>query len=89
VNTRTLQEQLLEAEQNRFALGTSTISDLVIAQRALVAAQTSQVTALSNYARARVSLDQELGETLEVNHISVDEGLAGRVSRDSQIPGAR
>jgi outer membrane protein len=86
VNTRTLQEQLLQAEQNRFALGASTISDLVIAQRALVVAQTSEVTALSNYARARVSLDHELGETLEVNHVSVDEGLAGRVSRDSQVP---
>jgi outer membrane protein len=81
VNTRTLQEQLLQAEQNKFGLGTSNISDLVIAQRALVAAQTSEVTALSNYARARVALDQELGETLEVNHVSVDEALAGRVSK--------
>jgi outer membrane protein TolC len=71
VNTRTLSEQLLEAEQNKFSLGTSTISSLIIVQRSLVAAQTSEVTALANYQRARVSLDQVLGETLEVNNVSL------------------
>jgi outer membrane protein len=89
INTRTLEEQLLEAEQNRFSLGTSTINDLVIAQRGLVAAQTSAATALANYARARVSLDQELGETLEVNHVSVDEALKGRVAGASEIPAVK
>ncbi len=82
VNTRTLQEQLLKAEQDRFSLGQATISSLIIVQRALVAAQTSEVTALANYQRARVSLDQELGETLEVNHVSLDEGLSGHIGHE-------
>ena len=50
-------------------------------ERALVTAQISEVNALAAYARARISLDQVLGETLEKNHISLDEGLNGRVDR--------
>jgi hypothetical protein len=41
---------------------------------------------MSSYARARVSLDQTLGETLERNQITLEEGLNGRVSRESQLP---
>ena len=78
VNTRTLQEQLLEAEQNRFALGQATITSLIVVQRSLVAAQTSELTALANYQHARISLNQELGETLEANHVSVEESLKER-----------
>src|SRR5579872_3890587 len=86
INTRQLQDQLLQAEQNRFSFGTSTISNLIIAQRALVTAQTSEIGALTAYAHARVSLDQTLGQTLEVNHVSVDEGLKGRIQRESKVP---
>ena len=34
---------------------------------------------MATYARARVSLDQVLGETLEKNNVSMDEGLTGSV----------
>ncbi len=81
-----LQQELLDAEKNRFSYGTGTISAVVIAQRAVVAAQTTLITSLSTYAHARVSLDKALGETLEVNKVSVDEGLSGQVSRESKIP---
>jgi outer membrane protein TolC len=82
VEARTLQEQLLKAEQQKFAFGqTKTTGALIAAQRALVAAQTGEVNALTAYAHARVSLDQVLGQTLETNHVSVDEALAGRVSQ--------
>jgi hypothetical protein len=33
-----------------------------------------------------VSLDQTLGETLERNQVSLDEGLSGRVTRESKAP---
>jgi hypothetical protein len=33
-----------------------------------------------------VSLDQVLGETLEANNISLEEGLRGHVERESRIP---
>jgi outer membrane protein len=80
-----LQQQLLDAEKNRFSYGTGTISAVVIAQRAVVAAQTTLINSRSSYMHARVSLDKALGETLEVNHVSVDEGFQGRVSRESTI----
>jgi outer membrane protein len=82
-----LQNELLQAEKNRFQYGTGTTSAVVIAQRAVVAAQTTLISSVSAYAHAKSSLDKALGETLEVNHVSVDEGIDGRISRDSKIPG--
>ncbi|MGA3202298.1 MAG: TolC family protein [Bryobacteraceae bacterium] len=81
-----LQEQLLEAEKNRFQYGTGTTSAVIIAQRAVVAAQTTLTTSLSAYVHARASLDKALGETLEVNHVSLDEGFSGRITRESKTP---
>jgi len=81
VKTRQLQEQLLEAEQNEFQSGLSTTSNVVQAQRALVNAQSAETTALTAYARARVAMDQVLGETLDVNHVSFEEAIDGRVNR--------
>jgi outer membrane protein len=86
VNTRTLQEQLLAADQSKFSSGIATFNDIINDQRALVVAQISEVNALSAYAHARVSLDQTLGETLERNQVTLDEGLSGRVSRESKAP---
>ena len=88
VNTRTLQEQLLAADREKFSSGIATFNDIINDQRALVAAQISEVNALAAYAHARVSLDQTLGETLERNHVSLEEGLSGRVARGSLAPEA-
>ena len=81
-----LQAELLQAEKNRFQYGTGTTSAVVIAQRAVVAAQTTLISSVSAYAHARAALDKALGETLEVNHVSVDEGLDGHVTRESKVP---
>ena len=86
VDTRTLQEQLLAADREKFSSGIATFNDIINDQRALVAAQISEVNALAAYAHARVSLDQTLGETLERNQVSLDEGLSGRVTRESKAP---
>jgi hypothetical protein len=75
-------------DQKKFTFGTATFSTLIIDQRMLVNAQISEVGALSAYARARVSLDQVLGETLERNNISLEEGIQGRVARPSAVPNA-
>ena len=79
--TRILQEELLAAERKKFSYGISTFNDIIIDQRTLVTAQIAEVNAAIAYARARVSLDQVLGETLEKNNISLDEGLTGKVPR--------
>jgi outer membrane protein TolC len=86
VNTRELDEQLLKAEQQKFSFGKSSISNVIIAQRALVTSQTSEINAETAYAHARVSLDQVIGTTLETNHVSLDDSLNGRVARESAIP---
>ncbi len=74
-DTRALQEQLLEKEQQMFNFGGATIADVVAARTTLLAAQLTEVEALAAYGRARVALDQTLGETLEVNHISIERSI--------------
>ncbi len=86
VNTRKLQEQLLEDDQKKFAFGTATFNTLITDERMLVASQIAEVAAISAYQAAHVSLDQVLGETLEVNQISIDEGMKGQVERVSKAP---
>jgi len=84
-NTRELDEQLLQADQKRSS-GAQTFNTLMGERRSVVAAQISETAALASYARARVSLDQVLGETLERNNITLEEGLSGRVTRESRLP---
>jgi outer membrane protein TolC len=85
VSTRTLQQDLLEKERQKFALGSSTIDLVIAAERILSAAQYAEIASLSAYSRARVALDQVLGLTLETNHVSVDEALKGKIARESKL----
>jgi outer membrane protein TolC len=84
-STRELQEQLLEVERKR-AAGLNTMNIVMTDQRALLAAQLAELNALATYERARIGLDQVLGETLEKNGITLEEGLGGKVERESQLP---
>jgi outer membrane protein TolC len=84
-NTRVLNEQLLEAERKK-SYGADTFNYIMVDQRALIVAQLSEMSAVASYNRARLSLDQVLGRTLEINNISLDEGLAGKVDRESRMP---
>lgn len=86
VQTRTLQQTLLEQEQQKFRLGSSTIDLIIAAERTLASAQYAEISALRSYSQARVGLDQTLGLTLETNHVSVDEALKGKVERESSLP---
>ncbi len=86
VKARDLQQQTLEADQKRFALGASTAYQIVLDQQNLASAESSEVQALASYSHARIGLDQALGRTLEANNISFDEALAGTVGRPSALP---
>jgi outer membrane protein len=86
VDARNLQEQLLEKEQQMFSFGTATITDVVNSRKSLLGAQLTEVSALSSYSHAKIALDQTLGETLEVNHVSIDEAVIGHVDRPSKVP---
>jgi outer membrane protein TolC len=75
VDSRKLLAELLEKSQQSFSFGAASISDIETAEVALVTAQETEVSTLAAYSHARVSLDQVLGQTLEVNHVSVDQAL--------------
>jgi outer membrane protein TolC len=85
VQTRILQQQLLDAEQKKLAGGASTLFNVVQQQRDLVASQSAEIAALVDFSNARLALDQTLGTTLEVNHVSLDDARAGKVQRLSSI----
>ena len=86
VDTRVLAEQSLTAEQKRFQSGISTVAMVIQAQKDLANDQDAEVQAMANYTHARIFFDSALGRTLEVNHISMQEALDGRVERESVIP---
>ncbi|HXA66223.1 MAG TPA: TolC family protein [Bryobacteraceae bacterium] len=86
VKSRELEDQTLTADQKRYSLGAATAFQVIQDQRDLATTQSSEVQALANYTHARIAFDQALGTTLEVNHVSIDEALKGRISRPSELP---
>jgi outer membrane protein len=81
-----LQQQTLDADQKRLALGASTAYQIVLDQQNLASAESSEMQALASYSHARIGLDQALGRTLEANNITFDEALAGTIARPSELP---
>jgi outer membrane protein len=82
-----LQQETLDAEQKKLALGASTIYNVILAQRDYVTAQSNQVSAAAAYAGARVELDRATGQILTNNNISLEEAFRGVVARPpSPIP---
>ena len=82
-----LQQQTVDAEEKKLALGASTVYNVILTQRDLVTAQSNLVAAESAYAKARVEINRATGQTLNDNDISIDEAFRGVVSRPpSPIP---
>ena len=81
VKSRVLEEQTLDAEQKKYALGASTIYNVIQIQRDLATAQGNEVVAESNYIKARNNLDFATGQILSVNKVDIDEAYKGQVSR--------
>ena len=84
--SRQLQEETLAGDRRRYALGATTAFQVIQDQRDLATSQSTEVQAMANYTHARISLDQALGTTLEINNISLDEAMRGRIARDSTLP---
>ena len=85
VVARKLYDQTLAGTRRRYELGTSTILDVVIAQRDSTARQLSEADALNQYQRARTNLDQTLGKTLDDYNVSLDEAKRGVVAREPDL----
>ena len=86
VKARILQQQTLDADKKKYTLGASTVFQVVQDQQTLASAQSTEQQALANYSHARISFDQAMGTTLEVNDISINEALQGKVNRKSVLP---
>ena len=86
VKAKVLEQQTLDADQRKYALGAATVFQVVQDQRDLASAASSVTQAMANYTHARIALDQALGTTLEVNKVSLDEAVSGKVARPSELP---
>ena len=87
VRSRILEEQTLDAEQKKLALGTSTVYNVILIQRDLSNAQSAEVSAAGVYAKAKVQLGVATGQTLDEYGIRVEEAYRGQVNRPpSPIP---
>ena len=76
-----LQQELLDGEQKKFALGESTSFNVIQQQRDLAAAKASELNALVTYQSAHINLDAITGTIIEANGITLSEAKTGRVSR--------
>jgi len=74
-----LAEEKLDAEQKKLAVGISTVYNVILAQRDVFTARLAEVQARDTYAKARVTLDQAMGTTLQNSHVTVEEALNGSV----------
>jgi outer membrane protein TolC len=86
VKARILQEKTLDADQRKLNLGATTPFQVVQDQRDVANARGSEAQAMANYSHARIQFDQALGSTLESNHVSISEALAGRGGAASILP---
>jgi outer membrane protein TolC len=85
---RRLQEQTLDAENKKYALGASTAFQVVQTQRDLAQAQAGEVAALAAYNRARVQLDLQTAQILEKYGVTIEEAREARSLRPIQPPPA-
>ena len=88
VQSQTLDQQLVDAEEKKYKLGTSTTYNVIQTQRDLAAAKSNVIAAEAQYANAKIGLERVLGTTLQVYNISLDEAVSGRVTRESAAPAA-
>lgn len=86
VQSQTLDQQLVDAEEKKYKLGASTTFNVIQTQRDLATAKSNVIAAAAQYANAKIGLERVLGTTLQVYNISLDEAMSGHVARQSTAP---
>jgi outer membrane protein TolC len=84
---RDLAAQTLDAEQKKYNLGASTYLNVLSDERDLAQAESTLVSAMTTYAKARVQLDRDTAQTLDRYNIKIDEAVTGNVRTQPSIPG--
>jgi outer membrane protein TolC len=85
VEARRLQEQVLAGEKRKYELGTSTLFNVIQIQRDTTTRELAEVDSRSQYVKARNSLDNVMGKTLEVQNVDIGQALNGVVTREPDI----
>jgi outer membrane protein len=79
--TRILQEDALQAEQEKYSVGATTSFFLIQYQRDLAQARSDEVLAQSLYAKAQTALERAVGQILSQHNIELDEAYSAEVRR--------
>jgi outer membrane protein TolC len=82
-----LARESLDAEQKKYALGASTNTLVLQAQRDLTQAESTLVSALTTYSKSKVDLDRATGLTITNNNIQIADAESGHVTNMPTIPG--
>ena len=75
----TLSRQVLEMQQQKFALNTCTVEEVITAQQNLAIAQGHVVKVHATYAKALIEYEQATGTLLEKHNIEMSEAVNGEV----------
>ena len=75
-----LQQELLDGEQKRFALGESTSFNVIQQQRDLATAKSQELNALVTWQSARINLDAITGTIIESNGLTLSDAKSGHVN---------
>jgi outer membrane protein TolC len=84
---RDLAAQTLDAEQKKYNLGASTYLAVLQDERDLAQAESTLMSAMTSYAKARVQLARDTAQTLDRYNIKIDEAVTGDVNTHPNVPG--
>ena len=70
---RTLQEQALEAELEKLAVGATAQAQVIQLQRDLAQARSAQVNAMNSYLKAKLALERAAGVLLAAYRVDVQQ----------------
>jgi outer membrane protein TolC len=73
--TRELAQLKMQAEQDKFSLGTSTLRFVLEEQRNVAQTETNELQSVVNFTKSLVDLDKAMGLTLQKNSVEVDKTL--------------
>jgi outer membrane protein TolC len=73
--TLELSKKTMEAEQDKFSLGTSTLRFVLEDQRNVALSQSAEVQAEVNFTKSIVDLDRSMGLSLKKNNVEIDKTL--------------
>ena len=85
VEARQLQEQTLAGTRRKYELGTSTILDVVIAQRDTTTRELAEVQAKNAYVRARINVQNATGTVLKDYDVDIEQAKTGVVGRPADL----